>query len=162
MLGQQVQPQVPPLEVKVHRLEVSYHWALAIAIVAIVALAGLLAWNAYGSLTLPDGKQVTADLAAAWNSGDPASLEDIYAEDAVLVSAGGEAYEGLAAIKGIGVTLASYDFTVETIGPVTQNGNTIAVPYHQTWSTGEEAWVTTILEMNSAGLVVHHQDYGKP
>jgi hypothetical protein len=41
-------------------------------------------------------------------------------------------------------------------------GRRLVVPIHQTWGTGEEARLTTGLLLKSAGLVVHHQDYGKP
>lgn len=162
MIGQPAQAAAPPLEVKVHKLEVSYHWALAIAMVAVVALVAVLGWTAYTAVSVPDGQKVATELLAAWNAGEPAQLETVYAEDAVLVSAGGVKYEGIAAIKGIGSTLASFDFTAEATGPVTQSGRTLVIPIHQTWSTGEEAWVTTILELDSAGKIVHHQDYGKP
>ncbi|MEW5991355.1 MAG: nuclear transport factor 2 family protein [Chloroflexota bacterium] len=160
MIGQGVQPGAPPLEARFRRREVSFRWAVAVAAVAIVALGAMLAWGAYGAATQPDGEQVVTQLTAAWGGNDAALLEEVYAEDAVLVSAGGATYEGIQAIKGVSRTMAAYDFRPEVVGPVVQSGATVVAPIRMTWSDGSVLYVTSIFELNSTGQVVHHQDYG--
>ena len=162
MISQQAAPQVPVLEVRYRRLEFSYRRALTVAVIAVIALVGLAGWTAVSQLGQPKGEQAVTDLIAAWTTKDAALLEEVYATDAVLVSAGGETYTGFAAIKALGSQMAAYGFKAEIIGPIVQSGSIVVAPVHLTWSTGEEAWVTTIVELDAQGRVVHHQDYGTP
>jgi hypothetical protein len=162
MLGQQAPVQPSPLDVRFHKLEVNYRWALAVAVIALIALVAVVGWFAISQATQPKGEAAFANLTASWSGDDASAFEQVYAEDAVFVSAGSVEYKGLAAIKGVFGTMKSYGFQAEVIGPVVQSGSTVVSPIHLTWSTGEQAWVTTILELDGQGLVVHHQDYGQP
>lgn len=161
MVGQQASPQAPP-DVRVRKLEVSYRWALAVAVIAVIAAVGLAAWAAATQLNQPKGEQAVTNLVNAWTTNDAALLEDVYAPDAVVVSAGGGTYKGLPAIKGLSSQMAPFGFTAQIIGPIVQSDNIVVAPIHLTWSTGEEAWVTSVFELDSEGRVVHHQDYGTP
>lgn len=162
MIVQQASPQVVPLEARFHKLEVSYRWALTVAVIAVIALVGLAGWTAVNQLSQPKGGEAVTDLVAAWTTNDEAMLGEVYAADAVLVSAGGATYEGLSAIKGLSNQMAAYGFKAQVIGPIVQSGNTVVAPVHLTWNTGEEGWVTGIFELDAQGRVVHHQDYGTP
>jgi SnoaL-like domain len=161
MIGQRAQPQAPSLEVRFHRLEINYRWALGIAVIAIVALGALVLWNAYSAASQAKGEQVVTQLVTAWGSHDGALLEATYAEDAVLISAGAVKHEGIQAIKGFHQLMASHGFKPEVIGPVVQSGTTVVAPIKLTWSDGTAWYVTSIFELNPAGKVVHHQDYGQ-
>ena len=158
MIGQQTQP----LELRYHRLEVFNRWLLALALIALVALGGLVAWTAIDRLGVPDGEQLAQDVVAAWTADSSTALEAVYAEDAVFVSTGGTTYEGINSIKGLYAAVKANDFTPEIIGPVVQSGRTVVIPFHLTFSDGTDMYVTSIYELNSAGLVTHHQDYGTP
>jgi hypothetical protein len=161
MIGQQAQPQAPPLDVRLHRFEVSYHWALAVAVIAIFALGAVLLWTAYGTATQPDGEQVVTQLTTAWSTNDPTLFDKTYAEDAVLVGSDGSKYEGIEAIKEVSQGGAFSGFKPEVIGPIVQSGNTISATMRLAFGDGTVYYVTSILELNSAGQIVHHQDYGQ-
>lgn len=156
MAGQATQS----LELRYHRLEVFNRWMVVVAVVALLAVAGMAAWIAADRFGQPDGEQVATSLAAAWTADTSADLESVYAEDAVLVDSSGTTHLGLDALKRMYSTAKSIDFTPTIIGPVTQSGRTVAVPIRLSMSDGSEYYVTTVLELNSEGLVVHHQDYG--
>lgn len=162
MLGQQAAPQTSTPDVRFQKLQLSYRWALTIAVIAVIALVALAGWTALNQLNQPKGEQAVTDLAAAWTSHDPALLEKVYAPDAVVVSAGGGTTSGLPAIKRLNATMGMYGFKAEIIGPVVQSGRTVVAPFRLSWSTGEVAWVTGIFELDAQGRVVHHQDYGTP
>lgn len=158
MIGQQTQP----LEVRYHNLEVAYRWVLVLAIVALVALAGLVIWTGLTQLGQPDGEQLMQDGMAAWNTGDVDYVDTMYAEDAVIVPVWGGEISGLEAIKDSMQAANANGMQVEIIGPIVQGDDTVVAPVHMTWANGEEYYLTSILELNSEGLVVHHQDYGTP
>jgi ketosteroid isomerase-like protein len=158
MIGQQTQP----LEVRYHRLEVAYRWILAVALVALVALAGLVAWTAIDRWGQPDGEQIMLDGMAAWNAGDVAQAEAMYAEDAVVVPSWGGEIRGLDEIKTSIANAKANGMSVEIIGPIVQSGDTVVAPVHMTWTNGEEYYLTSVLTLNADGLVIRHQDYGTP
>ena len=158
MLGQQTQP----LEVRYHHLEVLNRWFLAIALIAVVVLAGVVAWTTIDRLGQPDGELAMTARMEAWNAGDAASASELYAEDAVIVPSWGGEITGIDAIKGSMISARAAGMEVEVIGPVVQSGDTVAAPTHMTFANGEEYYLTTILTLNDDGLVIHHQDYGTP
>lgn len=162
MLGQQAQPQVPPLEVRFRRLEINYRWAVGIAVIAIVALGVVLLWTGFGGATTPRGEQVVSQMTGAWSNHDVAAIEGIYADDAVLITAAGAKYEGLEAITSVSLAVFQAGFKAEAIGPVVQSGDTIAVPMKLSFGDGSVTYVTSIFELNPAGKIVRHQDYGQP
>lgn len=158
MIGQQTQP----LEVRYHRLEIANRWFLAIALIALVALAGLVAWTAVDRLGQPDGEQIMQDGFAAWNAGDVAYAESMYAEDAVIFPSWGGEIRGIAAIRDSMQVAHQNGMETEITGPIIQSGNTVVAPVHMTWANGEEYYLTSVLTLNSEGLVVEHHDYGTP
>lgn len=151
----------PPLEVRFHRLEMNYNWARAIAVLALIGLIAIGGWVALDRLSVPGGQTVLANVSASWTGNDQALFETTYAEDAVFVNGEGTEYKGRDALRGLSTTMRAYGFKAEVAGPIVQSGRTIMAPFHLTWTaTGDEAWVTGLFELNSAGLVVRHQDYG--
>jgi hypothetical protein len=157
MIGQATQP----LELRYHRLETFNRWLLALAVVALVALAGLGIWTAVDrSAPSVDGEEVVTGFLAVWNGRDPQALASVYADDAVLVDYAGSEYRGTASIRGVFAVMAANEFAPEQIGPIVQNDKTLAVPMHLTWSDGSEMWTMTVLTLNDEGLIVRHQDYG--
>jgi SnoaL-like protein len=161
MIAQQAQ-QPPSLELRFQKLQVSYHWSLAVAIVAVIALAAGVLWSAYGAITFPNGEQAATRVVAAWSSTDATKLDAAYATDAVFVAADGTTHIGLAAIKSLHQQATSSGaFQAEIVGPIVQSGNTVVAPIRLNLGSSVE-WVTSIFQLNSAGLVVHHEDYGGP
>lgn len=162
-----VQPQ--PLELKVHRLESQNHWIVAVAIVAIVALIGVVAWAAVPRLTTPDGQATAADLVALWSSHDGTTAATVYADGATVTDSEGVVTTGLPAIAEV-VRMSDYlDLKAEVAGPVVQDGRTLVVPITLTWfgNTPEETTpslhrqdVLSILQLDDAGRIVSHRDYG--
>jgi hypothetical protein len=155
MLGQGTQT----FELRYHRLEVFNRWLLAIALIALVGLGSLAIWTVIDRFAEPDGEVVLQDLTSVWNGTEGIAIDAVYAEDAVLIGADGTKYTGLNAITIAQRSVAGLDFRAEVIGPVVQSGDTVIAPIHLTW-TGVDAYVTTILQLDDDGKVVHHQDYG--
>lgn len=149
----------PPLEVRFHRLELNYNWARAIAVVALVALLGVVGWLAVDRFSIPDGQRIVTNVAASWGDTNPALFEATYAEDAVFVNIDGVARNGRAAIGNLRAQARLSGYKAEVAGPIVQSGRTVVAPIHLTWAGGG-GWVTSIFELNAAGNVIHHQDYG--
>lgn len=132
---------------------------------AAMALAITLAIAACGDGTQSDVEATLADLAAAWNAGDAQTLEGMYAENAVVVSADGTSWEGRNAIiqelvplmgsEGFQVRLRS---TIEADGGV---GRMLAAATSDfSLNDGTEGFVVSVFTLNANTMeIIEQRDF---
>jgi hypothetical protein len=138
MLGQQTQP----MELRYHRLEVSYRWILAVALIALIALAALVGWTAIDRLGQPNGEDVGQSLTAAWSTATPRCWIPSRRDAVWSLRAAQRARAGRDQVP----TCWGPQF-VEIIGPVVQTAGPWCAHPHDTVD-GDVYYVTTILDLN--------------
>ena len=93
-------------------------WLIAGLVVMTVAFLALGGWTVYQRLQKSDAEGLAQTAVAAWDSGRPAALADVYDPAAVLVDANGTKIVGIDAIAAA-VADRGPAFTVAQVGGVT-------------------------------------------
>ena len=93
-------------------------WLIGGLVVTTLAVFALGGWTLYQRLEKRDAERLAQGAVAAWDSGKPAALADVYDPSAVLVDADGTKIVGLDAITAA-VADRGAAFTVAQVGGVT-------------------------------------------
>jgi hypothetical protein len=156
----------PSLELRYHRLERYSRWVAGLATIAVIVLAGALAWTvAQRSNAVADARTLADDVASAWTSHDPATASEVYAPDVAWVDIAGYRSSGIDAVRS-GITMSSYlSLAVKVDGDPLVDGIRVVVPVTFIYLAGSPAVPYPIerqglvqLELNDAGLIVSQRD----
>ena len=93
-------------------------WVIGGLVVMTLAFLALGGWTLYERLQKSDAEGLAQSAVAAWDSGKPSTLADVYDPAAVLVDANGAKIVGLDAIAAA-VADRGPDFTLTQVGGVT-------------------------------------------